>query len=134
MARLAAKDAPAGSRWSFKRFRRDEDGATAVEFGLIALPFIALMMATIEIALVFFAGQALETAVDTASRLIRTGQAQQDGFNADDFKKEAVRLTETSGRTVAQVADDLGVGLSSLTRCGRLDGKRGSDLTFFAQA
>ena len=52
----------------------------------------------------------------------------------DDFKKEAVRLTETSGRTVAQVADDLGVGLSSLTRCGRLDGKRGSGLTFFAQA
>ena len=93
MARLAAKDAPAGSRWSFKRFRRDEDGATAVEFGLIALPFIALMMATIEIALVFFAGQALATAVDTASRLIRTGQAQQDGFNADDFKKEVCSMT-----------------------------------------
>ena len=55
-------------------------------------------------------------------------------LHPDDFKKEAVRLTETSGRTVAQVADDLGVGLSSLTRCGRLDGKRGSDLTFFAQA
>ena len=38
----------------------------------------------------------------------------------DDFKKEAVRLTETSGRTVAQVADDLGVGLSSLTRWKRM--------------
>lgn len=34
----------------------------------------------------------------------------------DDFKKEAVRLTETSGRTIGQVADDLGIGLSSLTR------------------
>jgi len=38
----------------------------------------------------------------------------------DDFKKEAVRLTETSGRTVAQVADDLGIGLSSLTRWKRM--------------
>lgn len=34
----------------------------------------------------------------------------------DEFKQEAVRLTETSGRTIAQVAADLGIGLSSLTR------------------
>jgi transposase len=35
---------------------------------------------------------------------------------ADDFKREAVRLTETSGRTVGQVAADLGIGKSTLTR------------------
>ena len=34
----------------------------------------------------------------------------------EDFKKEAVRLTETSGRTISQVAQDLGLGLSTLTR------------------
>jgi transposase len=34
---------------------------------------------------------------------------------ADEFKKEAVRLIETSGRTISQVADDLGIGLSTLT-------------------
>lgn len=34
----------------------------------------------------------------------------------DEFKREAVRLTETSGRTVAQVASDLGIGKSTLTR------------------
>ena len=33
-----------------------------------------------------------------------------------NFKREAVRLTETSGRTVAQLAADLGVGKSTLTR------------------
>jgi transposase-like protein len=27
----------------------------------------------------------------------------------EEFKREAVRLTETSGRTVAQVAGDLGI-------------------------
>ena len=37
----------------------------------------------------------------------------------EDFKREAVRLTETSGRTIAQVAEDLGIGLSSLTRWKR---------------
>jgi len=37
----------------------------------------------------------------------------------EDFKKEAVRLTETSGRTISQVAQDLGLGLSTLTRWKR---------------
>ena len=37
----------------------------------------------------------------------------------EEFKREAVRLTETSGRTIMQVADDLGIGLSSLTRWKR---------------
>ena len=37
----------------------------------------------------------------------------------DDFKREAVRLTETSGRTIAQGADDLGLGLSTLARWRR---------------
>jgi transposase len=34
----------------------------------------------------------------------------------NDFKREAIRLTETSGRTVGQVAADLGIGKSTLTR------------------
>ena len=37
----------------------------------------------------------------------------------EEFKREAVGLTETSGRTIAQVADDLGLGLSTLTRWKR---------------
>lgn len=37
----------------------------------------------------------------------------------EDFKREAVGLTETSGRTISQVADDLGIGLSTLTRWKR---------------
>jgi len=37
----------------------------------------------------------------------------------EEFKQEAVRLTETSGRTISQVSDDLGVGLSTLTRWKR---------------
>ena len=37
----------------------------------------------------------------------------------EDFKREAVRLTEASGRTIAHVAEDLGLGLSTLTRWKR---------------
>jgi transposase len=38
----------------------------------------------------------------------------------EEFKREALRLTEASGRTIAQVADNLGIGLSSLTRWKRI--------------
>ena len=34
----------------------------------------------------------------------------------EDFRREAVLLTGTSGRTIMQAADDLGNGLSRLTR------------------
>jgi len=69
------------------RLRRDERGATAVEFGLLALPFIGLMLGILETALLYFAGQTLETAVANSARLIRTGQAQQQGMTLASFKQ-----------------------------------------------
>ena len=38
-----------------------------------------------------------------------------------EFRREAVRLALTSGRTRREIADDLGVGLSTLTRWVRQD-------------
>jgi len=70
-----------------RRFVRDQKGATAVEFALVALPFFALLFAILETALVFFAGQTLETAAAEASRLIMTGQAQTASYSQQDFKK-----------------------------------------------
>jgi Flp pilus assembly protein TadG len=69
-----------------RRFRGDRSGATAVEFGLVALPFVAFMFAILETALMFFAGQTMDTAVAQAARMIRTGQAQQQGFDLALFK------------------------------------------------
>lgn len=37
----------------------------------------------------------------------------------DEFKREAVRLAQTSGRTISEVAEDIGIGLSTLTRWKR---------------
>jgi Flp pilus assembly protein TadG len=68
------------------RFVRRQDGAAMVEFGLVAAPFLALVFAIIETAVVFFAGQALETAAADSSRLIFTGQAQNQSFDASTFK------------------------------------------------
>ncbi len=69
-----------------RRLLRRQDGAVAVEFGLVAVPFLALVFAIIETALVFFAGQTLETAAADSARLIMTGQAQLQGLNQSTFK------------------------------------------------
>jgi Flp pilus assembly protein TadG len=68
------------------RLVRGQDGAAAVEFGLVAAPFLALLFAIMETAIVFFAGQALETSVADSARLIMTGQAQTQSFDAAAFK------------------------------------------------
>lgn len=59
-----------------RAFGRDDNGVTLIEFGLLALPFFTIVLAILETALVFLAGQILDSAVNDSSRLIRTGQAQ----------------------------------------------------------
>jgi Flp pilus assembly protein TadG len=56
-------------------FLKQRDGATAVEFGLIAVPFFLILLATVQTAIVFMAQQQLETVTEEASRLVLTNQA-----------------------------------------------------------
>lgn len=70
------------------RFVRHRTASTTVEFGLLAAPFLAALFAILQTALVFFAGQTLETAAATSARLIFTGQAQLNGWSAADFKSQ----------------------------------------------
>ncbi len=69
-----------------KRFARDEQGVTAVEFGLLALPFFAIIAAIIETSLVFLASQVLDSAVNESGRLIRTGQAHAANYTEVEFR------------------------------------------------
>ena len=70
-----------------RHFARRQDGAAAVEFAMVAAPFLALVFAILETALVFFAGQTLETAAADSARLIMTGQAQTQGYDRAKFKQ-----------------------------------------------
>src|ERR1700742_1616910 len=69
-----------------RRIVREQDGATTVEFALLMAPFLALIFAILETAIIFFAGQTLETANADSARLIMTGQAQSQGFSQAQFK------------------------------------------------
>ncbi|HRJ69320.1 MAG TPA: pilus assembly protein [Beijerinckiaceae bacterium] len=55
------------------RFRRSRDGATAVEFGLIAMPFFMLLFAIIETGMIFFTSGVVDKAVYNAGRQIMVG-------------------------------------------------------------
>ncbi len=67
-------------------FSRDEKGVTAIEFGLLALPFFAIIGAILETALVFLASQVLDSAVNDSSRFIRTGQAHVANYTAASYR------------------------------------------------
>ena len=67
------------------QFCKEDDGATAVEFGMLALPFFLLFMSIIECSLFFFSGQMMESAIDTVGREIRVGILNQT-TTADQFK------------------------------------------------
>jgi Flp pilus assembly protein TadG len=69
-----------------RRLARREDGASAIEFGVLAFPFIFLLAAIVDTALFLLAGQTLETAVTDTGRLIMTGQAQEKKLTQTTFK------------------------------------------------
>ena len=86
---------------------RQQDGAAAIEFGLVAAPFLALVFAIMETAIVFFAGQALETAAADSARLIMTGQAQTQGFDQAKFKTGGVRARSTACSTATPASTSM---------------------------
>lgn len=69
-----------------QKLQRDESGATAIEFAMVSMPFLALLFGIIAVGLFFFTTFSLENAVEQASRPLRTGEAQTAGMTKDQFK------------------------------------------------
>lgn len=81
---------PGKYRSWLRRFGADRDGATAVEFAMVALPFTALVFGILELGLVFLASTTLDNATEVVARKIRTGQFQTSGSNNIGAFKTAV--------------------------------------------
>lgn len=82
MSRLVGKSFAA-----LKRFAREKRGSTAVEFAIIAIPFMALLFGVVEIGMVLLISATLDTAVEYAARNVRTGEFQSSGaVSKADFK------------------------------------------------
>lgn len=76
-----------------RRMIRSEDGATAVEFSLVAFPFFMVMGCICETGIMLFTEYAIQSGVQEAARQIRTGQAQNASMSAADFKSKICEIT-----------------------------------------
>jgi len=88
--------------------RRAREGSAAIEFAMVALPFFFMMFAVLELALVFLIDSVLENAAIETGRLVRTGQANAQDFNAASFKASLCgRMSIFSSDCSAKVTVDV---------------------------
>lgn len=71
-----------------KRLFNDNRGAAAVEFALLAFPFLLVVFAVLEIAFMFLIDSTLDQALQRASRHVRTGTAATGNWTLATFKQD----------------------------------------------
>ena len=110
----------------FIKWAKTEDATTAIEFSMLAVPFMLMVVGIIEMALLFTAGVLLQGGVGDAARLVKTGQLQAMGseddqreafldavceqaqylMECDDLQYQLIRLDSFNDDTTPQVDED----------------------------
>lgn len=67
-----------------KRFRRSKDGAAAIEFAILSIPYFMIIFAILETFVAFTAEQVVTSAVDKLGRQIRTGNLTYNQSRSTD--------------------------------------------------
>jgi len=89
-------------------FLRATDGSAAIEFGMVALPFLFMVFAILELCLVFVLDSVLDNATAQTGRLVRTGQASAASMTAEQFKTSLCgRMSIFSGDCASRVTIDV---------------------------
>lgn len=70
-----------------RRFGKDARGATAVEFALIATPFLIFVFGIMTVGAQYMTAHLLEAGLETTARKLRTGEAQKAGLTLNQFRK-----------------------------------------------
>ena len=71
----------------FKRFKKSDRGVTAIEFAMVAGPFLYLLGFIFETGIMLFSEYVIENGVAQAARQIRTGEVQTGGTTQAEFKE-----------------------------------------------
>lgn len=74
----------------FNSWKRKDDGATAIEFSLLFMPYMLISLGIMELSLMFLSASLVEGATDSASRLIRTGAVQQTNGDPEEMFRDAL--------------------------------------------
>jgi Flp pilus assembly protein TadG len=84
---LSSLARPAARLRHVGRLQHEEAGNTAIEFAIVATPFMMFIFGLVGCAFYFFIMSSVEKGMDQASRLVRTGQAVTDNMTVDQFKQ-----------------------------------------------
>jgi Flp pilus assembly pilin Flp len=87
---------------------KDQSGATAVEFAIVAVPFLVIVLGLLEVGVQYFTSTSFESAVQRTARLIRTGQAQESSMNLAQLRQlvcdDIFNLFDCKNNTAFQVS------------------------------
>lgn len=98
---------------ALRRFGRDRRGATALEFGLVAAPLFFMILATIELGMVYMVTTSLDNATQEAARQVRTGELAATGTaTADSFRDQ---ICANMGWLESQCKSNLSVDVRSFS-------------------
>ncbi len=90
-----------------RRFIKSERGATALEFAMVAFPFLYVLGCICETGVMLFTEYTIQSGVQEAAREIRTGHAQTVGLSASAFKSKICEtvsiLVDCSGKVTVYV-------------------------------
>jgi TadE-like protein len=90
----------------FARVSRNEDGTTAIEFAMVAMPFFMFVFGIIGVSMHYFVMNSIEKGMDQASRMIRTGQAQTQGWTVGQFENFICNKANSSRRSMVSSDPD----------------------------
>lgn len=98
-------------------FRDRNDGATAIEFSILALPFMVLIFGILELAIVFFTTTSLQHNLTSNTRSIRVGAQSSICGDINQIKQEICDDLDVQGcmaklnLNITQVGNDFNAGV-----------------------
>ena len=95
-----------------RRFRRDESGATAIEFAFVAPLLFFALMSLVEIGMLGMISSGLDNAVVDTARRIRTGR-DDAATSADQFKSQ---ICERMGGSVGSCQNRLTISVQTFPK------------------
>lgn len=102
---LPSRPISSAPRSAIARLVHTEDGATAVEFALVALPFLSLLAVILQTTLMVWATRNLDDALQRAGRTIYTGQFQTANTGQTDASTLLANIkTAMCGTSTSRVA------------------------------
>jgi Flp pilus assembly protein TadG len=69
-----------------RKFITDRKGSAAIEFAILVMPFMVVILAIVELAVMYFVDSGLDAAVHKVARQVRVGTAKNNSWTLQSFK------------------------------------------------